>query len=320
LTSIEIPNTIISIGESAFQNCTSLISIAIPNSVTSIGNKAFSGCTGLNSIELSDSVTSIGSSAFYGCTGLISLTIPNSLTSINDYTFRDCSSLASITITNSVTSIGYEAFTNCTRLKSVIIGNSVAFIGHKAFYGCSDLASVTALNPSPVSISQDEFTNRTNATLYVPKGSREAYQAASHWKEFKEIKNIPLPTHKLIYMVDGEKYKSYDVEEGSTIIPAAAPTKEGYTFSGWSEIPATMPTHDVVVTGSFTVNTYQVTFMYGDEVLKVDSVEYGAEIELPQSLDSERYTLIEWLDVPETMPVRHRPPYVCSTVYRLFFP
>ena len=112
---------------------------------------------------------------------------------------------------------------NCTRLKSVIIGNSVAFIGHKAFYGCSDLASVTALNPSPVSISQDEFTNRTNATLYVPKGSREAYQAASHWKEFKEIKNIPLPTHKLIYMVDGEKYKSYDVEEGEPITPEAAP-------------------------------------------------------------------------------------------------
>ena len=335
----------------------------MPNSVVSIGNQAFYSCTGLASIELSDSVTSIGSSAFYGCTVLTSLAIPNSLMSIDDYTFKDCSALTSITIPNSVTSIGYEGFMNCTRLKSVIIGNRVAFIGHKAFYGCSDLASVTALNPSPVSISQDEFTNRTNATLYVPKGSREAYQAASHWKEFKEIKNIPLPTHKLIYMVDGEKYKSYDVEEGEPITPEAAPTKEGYNFSGWSEIPETMPNQDVIITGSFsvnsykltymvdgevyktssvaygtvltpeaaptkegytfsgwsetletmpahdvivfglfTINRYQVTFMFDDEIVKVDSVEYGAVIPLPTSLNSERYTLIEWLDVPETMP------------------
>lgn len=175
--------------------------------------------------------------------------------SIDDYTFKDCSALTSITIPNSVTSIGYEGFMNCTRLKSVIIGNSVASIGYRAFYDCSDLTSVTALTSTPVSISQDAFTNRTNAILYVPKGSKEAYQAASYWKEFKEIKNIPIPTHKLIYMVDGEKYKSYDVEEGESIIPEKEPTKQGYTFSGWSEIPATMPAHDVTVTGTFTQET-----------------------------------------------------------------
>ena len=302
LTSIEIPNTIISIGESAFDHCTSLISIAIPNSVTSIGNKAFSGCTGLNSIELSDSVTSIGSSAFYGCTGLTSLTIPNSLTSINDYTFRDCSSLASITITNSVTSIGYEAFTNCTSLKSVIIGNSVAFIGRKAFCDCSDLNSVTALNPTPVSIWQDAFTNRTNATLYVPKGSKEAYQAASYWKEFKEIKNITPPTHKLIYIVDGEEYKSYDVEEGESIIPEAEPTKEGYTFSGWSEIPETMPASDVTITGTFTINKYKLTYKVDGEVIKSYDVEYGATITPEPAPTKEGFTFSGWSDIPKTMP------------------
>ena len=53
-------------------------------------------------------------------------------------------------------------------------------------------------------------------------------------------------------MVDGTLYKEYSIEEGSAIIPEPAPTKDGYTFSGWSEIPETMPAHDVTVTGSFT--------------------------------------------------------------------
>ena len=84
--------------------------------------------------------------------------------------------------------------------------------------------------------------------------------------------------------------------------PEQAPVKEGYTFSGWSELPETMPAHDVVITGTFSVNSYKVTFMYGDNVLKTITVEYGATIPLPTSLDSERYTLVEWLEVPATMP------------------
>ncbi len=47
-------------------------------------------------------------------------------------------------------------------------------------------------------------------------------------------------------------YKAYQVEEGAIITPEEEPTKEGYTFSGWSELPETMPAHDVTVTGSFT--------------------------------------------------------------------
>lgn len=109
-------------------------------------------------------------------------------------------------------------------------------------------------------------------------------------------------SYKLTYSVDGEDYKTFDIVYNSAIIPESEPTKEGYTFSGWSEIPTTMPAQDVVVTGTFTVNTYAVTFMYNDKVLKVDSVEYGAKITLPTSLDDERYALVEWLDVPETMP------------------
>lgn len=62
-------------------------------------------------------------------------------------------------------------------------------IGNLAFFA-SGLTSVTVLNPTPVAISQNVFTNHANATLYVPNGSKGAYQAADNWKDFKEIVEI----------------------------------------------------------------------------------------------------------------------------------
>ena len=96
-------------------------SITIPNSVTSIGVSAFYNCTSLTSITIPNSVTSIGSNAFESCTSLTSITIPNSVTSIGDYAFSSCTSLTSITIPNSVTSIGDGAFTGCTSLVAVYL-------------------------------------------------------------------------------------------------------------------------------------------------------------------------------------------------------
>ena len=143
LTSITIPDSVTSIGESAFRDCSSLISLTIPDSVTSIANYAFSGCTHLASITIPDSVTSIGESAFRDCSSLISLTIPNSVTSIRGSAFNGCSSLISLTIPNSVTSIGEYAFEGCSSLASITIPNSVTFIGGSAFNGCSSLISLT---------------------------------------------------------------------------------------------------------------------------------------------------------------------------------
>ena len=110
-----------------------------------------------------------------------------SVKAIDDGAFYGYSKIKSIMIPNSVTSIGNYAFNGCIGLTSLEIPNSVITIGSGAFKNCTKLLTVTVENPTPVSIDQWTFSDRANVTLYVPKGSKAAYEAAAYWKEFKEI-------------------------------------------------------------------------------------------------------------------------------------
>ena len=108
--------------------------------------------------------------------------------------------------------------------------------------------------------------------------------------------------YKLTYIVDGAEYKSYEIDYASTITPEAAPAKEGYTFSGWSEIPATMPAHDVEVTGSFSINSYTLTYKVDGQVYKTSTVIYGTAITSEAEPTREGYTFSGWSEIPATMP------------------
>ena len=158
-----IPNSVTSIDDGAFCECTSLKSVTIPDGVTSIGVDAFGGCASLISMTIPDSVTSIGDNAFAGCRSLTSITIPNSVTSIGDNTFDQCTSLTSVAIPGSVTSIGRYAFFYCTSLTSVAIPDSVTSIGHGAFEGCASLTSVT-IPDSVTSIGDQAFEGCASLT------------------------------------------------------------------------------------------------------------------------------------------------------------
>ncbi len=125
-----------SIGGSAFKNCTSLENITIPDSITSIGSSAFEGCTSLESITIPDSVTSIGYWAFDGCTNIKSATIPTLAIS-----YIPQNSLQTVVITSG-DSIGGSAFSNCESLASITIPESVTSIGNSAFWGCTSLTGV----------------------------------------------------------------------------------------------------------------------------------------------------------------------------------
>ena len=196
-----IPNSVTSIGNSAFYGCTGLTSVTIPNRVTKLGESAFRECAGLASIEIPNSVTEIGSTAFYECVGLTNITISNSVTDIGNEAFCKCTELANIvvdenntvydsrdncnaviekntnklvfgckntTIPNNVTSIGDTAFFECTGLTSITIPSSVTSIGNSAFSGCTGLTSITI--PSSVTrIGRSTFYECTGLTsIMIP--------------------------------------------------------------------------------------------------------------------------------------------------------
>ena len=142
--------------------------------------------------------------------------------------------------------------------------------------------------------------------------TKEGY-TFSGWSELPEIMpandvtvtgTFSVNSYALTYMVDGEVYKTYSVAYGTAITPEEEPAMEGYTFSGWSEIPETMPAHDVTVTGTFSVNSYMLTYMVDGEVYKTYSVAYGTKITPEAEPEKEGYTFSGWSEIPETMPAK----------------
>ena len=118
-------------------------SVTIPQSVTSIGDSAFAGCHNLNSLTINDAATSIGSWAFAECPLATKLSLGKNIKTIGDYAFYDCRALTSVTIPQSVTSIGDSAFGECSSLETLSLGENIKTIGHFAFADCSSLTNVT---------------------------------------------------------------------------------------------------------------------------------------------------------------------------------
>lgn len=124
IQTVKISDSVMTIGESAFEDCVNLTDVSIPESVTYIVNYAFCNCNRLTRIHIPDSVAFLGRSSFDGCSSLTSVAIPISLTSISFEVFQDCSNLTSIYIPDSVTAIALWAFDGCENLKDVYYSGS----------------------------------------------------------------------------------------------------------------------------------------------------------------------------------------------------
>ena len=144
LTSISIPQNVISIGNYAFAGCSGLTgALKLPDSVISIGNGVFSGCSGLTEINIPENAVSIGNEAFRGCSRLTGeLKIPDSVISIGAYAFSDCNGSLSITIGSGITEIGDFSFYDCDGLTNISLPDTLTAIGDSAFYDCDNLAGI----------------------------------------------------------------------------------------------------------------------------------------------------------------------------------
>ena len=195
-TNVEIPSTInginvTTIGDNAFNSCTSLTSIEISEGVTSIGEYAFVDCTSLASVKIPSSVTSINEGAFCRCSALKSVEILNGLKTIGDSAFSDCTALTDITIPDSVTTICETAFSDCTALTSIELPDNIKTIQFKTFMNCKSLASVK-LPKNLTSIEEGAFANcKLLKDIEIPNGVTQILDGA--FKACESLEEITIP-------------------------------------------------------------------------------------------------------------------------------
>ena len=163
------------------------VNTVFPESVTAIGSSAFYGNSRLQTINITGGVQSIGASAFSGCTALTTVILAPTVTTIGSSAFSGCKKLTAIHLPIGLKTIGSGAFKTCTSLKKILIPATVTNISNNAFTECSKMLKVAMMNATPITINNTVFPNYKNSTLYVPKGSLEAYQNAKYWKDFKNI-------------------------------------------------------------------------------------------------------------------------------------
>jgi len=285
-----IPSTITKIGYKAFEGCCKLTYVIIPTSVDSIGYGALGGCTALKSIIIPSSVSFIGSNAFSGCKNVTSIEIPSSITKINSFTFFECKNLTSIEIPLSVTKIGYGAFERCKSLTSIKIPSTVDTINVEAFYNCNSLSTITIpssitciesgafdsctnlksiimLNPQPLDLSLNNSLDYygypvafeqeliSKCILFVPAGSKTAYQTAAGWKKFSNIiegtgisiilsdsivsfDNKPAVT-KTIQITTGSNWTAHSLASWLTVSPSSGNGSETFVLVADSNISST---------------------------------------------------------------------------------
>lgn len=190
LRDVKLPESVVEIGEKAFEQCTALDSIHIPASIKTIGANAFSS-SAIRKINLED-VESIGNSAFWGCRNLGTVEFGNNLQTIEDQAFSGCN-LKSVAIPDNVSSIGWLAF-SYNNLEEVVIGANLGNMGGEAFQGCGvELKSVTIYTLFPTQYSGFSSVNAEETVLYVPALTYNEYLLADGWTMFKDIRPMNEP-------------------------------------------------------------------------------------------------------------------------------
>ena len=287
-------------------------------------------------------VNEIAPYSFYECKKLTNVTIGNDLKNINSKAFYGCGALKSFKVGRSLESIGDNAFFGCSAIEQFVChAKQPPLCGEMAIYDI-DKWNCTLKVPSKAVdryknadqwagfFFTEGFEVKPNIATFVIDG--ECYATVE--VEYGEDITLPatpekeghtfagwtdMPTimpsndivvhgefaknkYKVEFIIDGKVYHSDEILYGDAIELIEEPTKEGYTFSGWSKAPETMPAEDVTISGTFTINKYLVTFKIDDEVIASDSLEYGANIVAPEAPEKEGYTFNGWGNVAWKVP------------------
>lgn len=234
-----LPNNLTSIGEAAFYGCAALTSVEMPDSLTSTCTYVFKGCTGLTSVKFSSKLTRISESLFYGCTGLTSVTIPEGVKTIDGYVFKNCENITEASLPGTLTKLGESAFYGNKKLTSIVIPDKVTVVGSYTFKNCVSLTSVK-LPENLLTIGESAFYGCTGIReLTIPEKTTRIKSYA-----FKNCTNLASVTlsEKLTAI---EESAFYATGLQKLTIPAGVSTIGSYAFKNCAnlasvELPANL--------------------------------------------------------------------------------
>ena len=320
LPQINIPQATNVINDYVFYNCKSLADVIIEDrtavltlgsngsssssSATSSTNPLFYSCP-LDSVYIGGKISYktdriYGFSPFFRNTSLRTVVVADNETLVYDNEFYGCSGLTDVVIGDGVTSIGNWAFSGCVSLLNFSFGSKVETIGEEAFSDCTSMVKlVSSCNVPPVCGNQAlADINVWDCTLYVPNDYIDDYYFAEQWWDFFFIDGAE---YNITFMIGNEKYSEATIKYGAEIT-LPVPTKEGYTFQGWVDVPTTMPADNIVVYGSFKANDYTITYIVDGEVYETVTVACDAVITPIEAPELDGYTFNHWEVLPQIMP------------------
>lgn len=329
VTSVTIPDSVTSIPDAAFVNCSELTNISIPNSVTYIGLSAFSSCTSLKSITLPSSLSSISEALFFDCSQLTTIQIPDSVSSIQAYAFYTCRNLKTIRIPVSVTSIGDYAFDGCPS------SMTVTYSGSKKQWDAITKGSYNGVLENHLVCNTLEATFTADGTTFAPaqtidrgekfeepaEPSKENHTFAGWYNGDEKFDfdadttNAPnvlnlvakwdINKYTVQFVSEHGSFEDQTIEHGKPIDTGklTPPIVEGFTFDGWyadktynTEFDFTKPiTSNTTVYAKWTAKNYEVSFIteYGKTPTS-QNVPYNETADDPGTLTEEGYTFIGW--------------------------
>lgn len=311
VNSVEIPDSVTTIGLSAFNGCTTLQSIDL-GEVQVIEDNAFNSCTNLTTITFPNTLRTIGDWAFGGGTGLTVLALPEGVVSIGTGAFG-YSNLEEVILPNSIENIGNECFAHSTKLETVVLPENLKTVGRSMFHSCKALKSIKI--PEGITTIEQSAFHSCLALEYVwlPTSLKSIENSAFFGCKALNHINIPLGVEKfgatvfdesgtysspLVIYIDSKAYieklpkiendtmkVSKAVTNGGifaedtefTANTLATPIKDGYIFEGWYDNESctgdsvTSADPGEIYYAKWTPSTYKVT-----EDLDFGKVVYGS--------------------------------------------
>lgn len=326
-----ISYNVTAINDYAFAGCYDLTSVDMADSITSIGKSAFMNCCNLKTINLSNNLVALGEGCFSYCSNLTEIALPDSVNTINKYIFQSCSNLQKVKLSKNINTIPHDCFSCCSNLKNIIMPDKVTLIGSNAFYDCNSLKQLEINGLT--SIKSFAFTNLEKLVL------KNSALTDLNKYSFDYMKNTIIIVHnetekqiiinagfnKDRVLVNPNTFSLICDSNGGSIVnnlygltadeipDVSTPTRDGYTFEGWYTDPEFTEAFDSSkpLTESKTIYAkWSSNFDENDQYV-IDGIKY--------TLNHDNYITVtgfsenqESINIPDTVTINDKVYYVTS--------